>query len=408
MLDDRVGEVTTIAGAGKTTLDELAIDHERTQGDLDLNRWRDGHPNPDPPQASSPLGDGTVLADSVHNTGADNDNQIVKSGVDHADLPAESQNDVVDILLGESHASYVPAHLASSAVSVDIYSPILPTITGPNGEVLSSTENTFNDAIFEWDDSDPLGEKFLTIIDPPPGTYTVTLEGLADGEYTTVFTFGSDAIVTQQEDTGEASPTFTKTYTFTIGEDADSFTLEDPNPSSDDDGTNSGGSDGPGDVGGPSDDHGPDPVTPTSKKKGSVLGVSTASPACELIPQVDTLFTQVFGRNPNSAESAYWQYRVRRGDKQTAISLIGAMQWFQKNNKTNDAKLLLNNPAILKQCPDATLLESVDTLFTQVFSTTPTPAEHAFWYARVASGDKQTEQALLGAMYWHKARGRTM
>jgi hypothetical protein len=53
------------------------------------------------------------------------------------------------------------------------------------------------------------------------------------------------------------------------------------------------------------------------------------------------------------------------------------------------------------------LLSSVDNLFYQVFERRPSISEHAFWLERVRRGEKVTSLELLGAMQWHRLRGRT-
>ncbi|MEK7556945.1 MAG: SpoIID/LytB domain-containing protein, partial [Patescibacteria group bacterium] len=64
-------------------------------------------------------------------------------------------------------------------------------------------------------------------------------------------------------------------------------------------------------------------------------------------------------------------------------------------------------PADLRAATPA-LLGRVNEAFEQAFGEFPTPAESLYWQKRVASGEKKTYDALLGAMYYQKAIGRTV
>lgn len=54
------------------------------------------------------------------------------------------------------------------------------------------------------------------------------------------------------------------------------------------------------------------------------------------------------------------------------------------------------------------LVGRVNEAFIAAFGRLPNPAESSYWIARVASGEKKTYEALLGAMYYQKAQGGTM
>ena len=92
-LTDRA-EVTTIAGNNLQTLGNIPIGSVRTSDDINLERWRDGHPNPDPPQTDTMAGDQTVLLSSallgINDTTIDN--------APHANLPEEAQEEVLEAL----------------------------------------------------------------------------------------------------------------------------------------------------------------------------------------------------------------------------------------------------------------------------------------------------------------------
>lgn len=113
-------------------------------------------------------------------------------------------------------ASY---HLASAALGIDIMSPVMPTVTGPGGEILAAgNNNTFADAHFDWDPDDPDGIKMLTIIDPPQGDYEVTLTGTDEGDYTVITSYANEdenVFITQE---GTAAPGRKETTSFSIQE----------------------------------------------------------------------------------------------------------------------------------------------------------------------------------------------
>lgn len=53
----------------------------------------------------------------------------------------------------------------------------------------------------------------------------------------------------------------------------------------------------------------------------------------------------------------------------------------------------------------ATLESQVEPIFKQIFGRAPTASEKVYWVGRVKSGEKKTEAALRGAMYYQKAKG---
>jgi pimeloyl-ACP methyl ester carboxylesterase len=215
-LDDRNIDVTTIAGTNGPTLSSVLVTSDRTSDDIKLARWRDGHPSSEPIQPDTNNGDQTVLQSSVHSIGADS---ITLSNLIHEELPAGAQNTVIGCLATNPIGDFVPYNLASAAIGVDVMSPIMPIITGPNGEILSSTENTFPDAYFDWDSSNPDEIKMLTIVDPPPGEYTVELTGTNDGEYTVVTSYADEDDDVFIEKDGSTNPGKQEAYMFTIGDE---------------------------------------------------------------------------------------------------------------------------------------------------------------------------------------------
>lgn len=215
-----LGSLIAIAGTGHLTLGNVALDSSRTEQDVTLERWRDGHANPDPPLPDVSAGDQTVLTSSAFEAVPE---QETLPNVTHEQLPSAGQELVVEELFRFRDATptgpFVDRRLASAMVGVDILSPVMPTIHGPNGEILSATQNTFPQAQFEYDPEETNGIKMLTIIDPPQGQYTVDLQGTGTGEYTVITSFADADEETFSESTGEATPTLQESFDFAVSED---------------------------------------------------------------------------------------------------------------------------------------------------------------------------------------------
>ncbi|KKT92266.1 MAG: hypothetical protein UW94_C0020G0016 [Parcubacteria group bacterium GW2011_GWA2_45_14] len=220
----------------------IAVGDVTEQNDFILQRWRDGHANPDPPQPNSSQGDQTVLTESVQSISANSN--IVLDNIRHEELPGEAQNHLAQLLTQNPQADFIPAILAQAAVGIDILSPAVPTVTGPNGEILSPDQNTFPNADYDWDQTDPDDTiKSLTITDPPDGEYTVQVTGTdasqpfmsrllpfipfalaADSEYTIVISYADQDDTEFFEQTQPTEPDQIDTYYFTIG--AGQFQME--------------------------------------------------------------------------------------------------------------------------------------------------------------------------------------
>jgi pimeloyl-ACP methyl ester carboxylesterase len=194
-LQDNIGLIasrgvrtTTVAGNNLDTLGGVLLNTDRTVEDNELERWRDGHPNPDPIQTDTIMGDQTVLLSSAHfgyrNTTLD--------GVSHVKLPEEAQEEVLSALGKSVVGSHIAYDLPDSMLGTVVLSPVDPVITGPGGEVLSAGNNTFNDAEFLSDPDDPNGPKMLVIANPPVGDYIIELNGTGDGDYDVVITYADE------------------------------------------------------------------------------------------------------------------------------------------------------------------------------------------------------------------------
>jgi hypothetical protein len=171
--------------------------------------------------------------------------------------------------------------------------------------------------------------------------------------------------------------------------------------SSGDSGGGGGGSDGGGggDIG---SDPEPLPVA-ASQKQGAVARIGTVKANLSLIPQINAAFRSVFGRNPTVVENGYWLGRVKRGEKQTDEALRGAMAWHRGQGQTIGSSSSIAGA----MTRDAALVPKINAMHRRAYGRNPTGSEHAYWLGRVASGDKTSEIALLGAMLWHRLAGIT-
>src|SRR3989344_448730 len=65
LIGERGITVTTMAGTDEATLHTIALENSRTDADIELGRWRDGHPIQEIPQPNTTDGDQTVLESSA-------------------------------------------------------------------------------------------------------------------------------------------------------------------------------------------------------------------------------------------------------------------------------------------------------------------------------------------------------
>ncbi|MBI1833551.1 MAG: hypothetical protein HYR90_01870 [Candidatus Andersenbacteria bacterium] len=212
-------DVLTVAGTGFDTLATVPITHDRTVEDLQLDRWRDGHGNPDPPQTDSTTGDETVLVSSAQAVGV----AAAPLSAQHDELPGKSQDLVIAALVENPVGDFIPVHLATSGLGIDVLSPVLPIVHGPNGEILSANQNTFQNADFDWDPADLNGIKMLTISDPPPGEYDIELTGTGTGPFDLVLSYADENETTQSEFSGQAKINSKHTYSLELENDTSSL-----------------------------------------------------------------------------------------------------------------------------------------------------------------------------------------
>ena len=184
-------DVTTIAGSNSETIESINLFSGRTKEDRRLDRWRDGHPNPDPPQTNTSEGDSTVLLSSAH-VGESN---ITLDGVQHSKLPNRATDRIIELLgLNEVVVEEFEYVVPTSIFGITILSPLDAVIEGPGGLILSKDQNDFGVDIAEYDDdpNDPDDPKVITIGNPPEGEYVITYTGTGSGEYDVITSYADE------------------------------------------------------------------------------------------------------------------------------------------------------------------------------------------------------------------------
>lgn len=222
---DKVG-LTTIAGNGLDTLDKIAVNDpdDRSIEDKILLRWRDGHPEPDPPPADSDQGDQTVLLASAR---LDNTPEILAAN--HDKLPEEAQEEVLAALDNvEPTGVHLAYDIPDSVLATAVLSPVIPIITFPDGSEFRCDANKEEYGIScVTDNNDPSSPKLLVVTDPPEGDYEITLETVGGGGgyhlVTSLANESGDSVVTES---GLAKPGENTGYNFTVEPDAKELKVE--------------------------------------------------------------------------------------------------------------------------------------------------------------------------------------
>lgn len=108
---------------------------------------------------------------------------------------------------------------------------------------------------------------------------------------------------------------------------------------------------------------------------------------------VEKAFTETFGRKPTDAESAFWKNRFRN-DKDGLYKIRKTMVWHKTQGSFG--------PRVSSSTIKARLIKNMNAMFASIYGRDPSIPENQYWLSRIE--DKPDEQALLGAMGWHKAR----
>lgn len=212
----KLGSFHTIAGKIEKTLEKVTLSTTRSPEDIALQRWRDGAPNPDPPLPDSSEGDNRVLISSAQISG----NKLTIENATHIGLLDKAQNQLLDILGVDPVAESFPSDPEPKSIfGILILSPLQAAITGPSGQILSPTQNDFGETNAEYDDdpNDPNDPQEITILNPPPGQYTIAYTGTGSGAYTTITCYADqdEDMCTSQEGTTQPGQKEVKTVNIT-------------------------------------------------------------------------------------------------------------------------------------------------------------------------------------------------
>lgn len=217
LLSQRGVGVTTMAGSNLATLNGIPLMSERTREDIARERWRDGHPKPDPPATDTTAGDQTVLLSSAH-LGS---NTLTLPNVVHTKLPEEAQEEIVETLGHEITGSHIAYAESDSVLGTIVLSPVVPSVTDSAGNTFVCDGNK-QSGNYECiiDESDPNSLKWLTILDPNPSNYTFKLTGTGQGPYTAITCYADDDQDVCTQRAGQAQKGQVNTFAVTVGKDS--------------------------------------------------------------------------------------------------------------------------------------------------------------------------------------------
>lgn len=138
---------------------------------------------------------------------------------------------------------------------------------------------------------------------------------------------------------------------------------------------------------------------PTLPKTATAADLRVPPESRRLIQNVNTLFLQIYDRNPTPAENTFWVDYLYKGEAQTEAAFLAALK---------QAKATGRRPTITSrdaELPPERLLTYVNFLFYYVFGRFPDGEEKAFWDDRVNSGLRKTITDLGGNMQYLKDLG---
>jgi len=174
-----VGSMITIAGNNISTVGEMpVIDRDADEDPL----WADGKPYPLDPERNADQGDNRVLLSSAHLPVIPSDNQITLPNAKHGDLPSRSAQTVFDRLGFADPGTLALVPEPDDILAFMFASPVMPTVTDPNGDTITLGHNSIPGAIYVGE-PDPAGLKMILIANPRAGAYKIDLLGNGNGQY---------------------------------------------------------------------------------------------------------------------------------------------------------------------------------------------------------------------------------
>ncbi len=107
---------------------------------------------------------------------------------------------------------------------------------------------------------------------------------------------------------------------------------------------------------------------------------------------IEVAFENEFGRRPTDLESVYWKNRFR-SDKGSIHKTRRVMAWHHANGSFG--------PKVAVVASSGVNISRINALFRAAYEgRNPTVSENAYWISRI--GDKGTEEAMVGAMKYHR------
>ena len=234
IMKSRLDDVKTYSGHTGKTMAEISLG-EKSSNDETSSRWRDGHPNPDPPSANSGQGDETVLLASSAISDIAND---TLDGTSHTKIPDNARSYISWFLnppyqsknnLFQRFFAGLFSHMTAyaqedtelyvepdSMLSFTVSPNVDFEVVDPDGKILSRGEEKNGDDVYFDDDPDDDTDIILVVIrNPKAGKYTLKLKGNSAGDYYVDSTFVNEngnfedsnegTIVEQEEKTLEAT-----------------------------------------------------------------------------------------------------------------------------------------------------------------------------------------------------------
>ena len=112
---------------------------------------------------------------------------------------------------------------------------------------------------------------------------------------------------------------------------------------------------------------------------------------------VEVAFLNEFGRWMTDVESQYWKARFR-SDKDSVYKVRRVMDWHHANGSFG--------PKVPEVVASGVNISRINALFRAAYEgRNPSVSENMYWISRI--GDKGTEEAMVGAMLYHRVRGIT-
>lgn len=250
LFKDRTKEIRTYSGLTGKTMSLITLGDKKDEN-FSLERWRDGHPNPDPPTAESEEGDETVLLTS---SAIDEIENYTYDGTSHTKIPDSARYSVAGFfnppvlsgfswkkMIGNLKEGIASPYLLKqimarkdlkffniaraedeeeppppdpdeyvepeSMLSFTVSPNVDFVVTDPDGKILSRIINELGEdnANFDDDPEDDEDVILVTIKNPKKGKYVLTIKGNSAGNYYVDTTYATEDDVFEDDATGKVT-----------------------------------------------------------------------------------------------------------------------------------------------------------------------------------------------------------